>query len=97
MPLQLKNGKSNPGFHEDAWLEVPGIIENGFFTPQYVQPLPDWLFNQTASIIHQRKLLIDWLAGKDKDGLTKALFEWPGDVPVKPIVDLAKELPKVVR
>jgi hypothetical protein len=58
--------------------------------------LPKWIFSQTAVLIHQRKLLTDWLAGKDADGLTKALMTWTDVVPVKPLLNLAEELPKIM-
>ena len=71
-------------------------MENGVFKPQYVEPLPGWIFSQTAALIHQRKLLMDWFSGEDAEGLTKALLSWTGVVPVKPLLDLAEELPKVL-
>jgi len=96
VPMQIQNGKSNPELPTNAWLEIPTSIENGIFRPQYVPPLPDWVFGQTNMLIHQRKLLMDWLVGEDADGLTKALMAWSDVVPVKPLLDLAEELPKIL-
>ncbi len=96
-PMQIRNGNSNPDLPEDAWLEVPTSVDNGLFQPQYVPALPKWIFSQTAVLIHQRKLLTDWLAGEDADGLIKALMTWTDVVPVKPLLDLAEELGGMMR
>lgn len=41
-------------------------------------------------------VLLHGLAGEDADGLTKALMAWTDVVPVKPLLDLAGELPKIM-
>ncbi|MBD3182896.1 hypothetical protein GF312_11435 [Candidatus Poribacteria bacterium] len=94
-PMQIRNGDSNPDFSPDAWLEVPVFAENGEFKPQYVPPLPDWIFNQISSLTNQRENLTNWLSELDSQGLVKALFEWPGQIPVKSLLDLSRKLPKI--
>lgn len=93
VPLQVRNGRSNPCLPEDAWVEVPCMVEGGRVAPQSVPEPPSWLFSQTVAIAEQRRLLADWLAGRDPDGLAKGLLAMPEAAPIQDLLRLARELP----
>lgn len=94
VPLQVRNGASNPHLPPDAWLEVPTRVEKGKLLPQTVPPLPDWLFRDTETVLDQRRMLADWLAGRDERGLVKGLLTRPGEAQLRDLLKLAEELPR---
>ena len=92
VPLQVRNGLSNAGLPEDAWIEVPTVVDHGSFAPRSVSPLPRWLFNQIETVIFQRKMIADWLVRKDRTLLEKALLAWPEAVPIEDLLAFAKQI-----
>lgn len=77
VPLQVRNGGTNPPFAADAWLEVPTRIDNASPSPQSVpQPKAEALA-LLEPIVRQRTLLADWLAGGDESALRAGLLAFP--------------------
>lgn len=92
IPLQVRNGKSNQNLSPDFWLELPTYIRHGELIPQTVSPLPTWILEQIGLFAYQRSLLADWFAGKDAEGLMKALLFLPGHFPLKGLLTFVQKL-----
>lgn len=93
MPLQVRNGESNPNLSPDFWLELPTYIRNGELIPRTISsPLPTWILEQIGLFAYQRSLLADWFAGKDSEGLLKALLLLPGHFPLKGLLAFIQKL-----
>ncbi len=64
VPLQTRNDACNPGLPEDAWLEVPTVVEKAALRPRTV-PLPrPQVFEETERIIRERVGVAARLAGQ---------------------------------
>lgn len=97
VPLQVRNGAANPFLPADAWVEVPARVSRGKAEPLSVPPLPEWLFGQTAALARQRRLIADWLAGRDPGSLAKGLLVLPDAAPLPALLELASGLENWVR
>lgn len=95
MPLQVRNGRSNPGLPADAWLEIPATVSDGKIAGKTIKPPPDWLFHDTETIAVQRIHLANWLAGQDKDGLMKGLTAMPNVGTLEGMLHIVRDLHKV--
>lgn len=97
IPLQVHNGESNPNLSPNFWLELPTSVRNGKLIPKTISPSPDWILEQVRLLAYQRSLLADWFAGKDSEGLLKALLLMPGHFPFKGLLTFAQEVAKHFR
>ena len=97
VPLQVRNGPANRYLPAEAWIEAPTMIQKGKVRPRSVQPPPDWLFHQTATLALQRVQLANWLAGKDPAGLLNGLLAMPDVAPLHKLLTLAEQLPDLLK
>ncbi|MEI7831747.1 MAG: hypothetical protein WCJ56_00890 [bacterium] len=80
VPLQVRNGDSNPLLPADAWIEVPTCYEGGHLQPQNVGPISDWATAQLRQIVAQRMALSDWFVQGDPVDVSRAFLFWPDEV-----------------
>lgn len=97
IPIQVRNGNSNPSLLPDFWLELPTYVQHRDLVPKTISSLPDWILEQIRLLAYQRSLLADWFAGKDDEGLLKALLLLPGHFPLKGLLSFAQKLAENLR
>lgn len=73
IPLQVRNGNSNPVFDEDAFLEVPTRIDQGMIRPQSVSIPASWM--EQSMFIEPKQHLAAWLAGDDYASFLESILE----------------------